>query len=294
MWRRTPPSHYGPQTGGSISWKLRLLPIFLFALYGLYYYASNQEPVAITGRTHLIDISRDEEAQLGLESYQEVLRQSHVVNNGQVVDLVRTIGQRLASAAHDVDPGFQWEFNVIESGQANAFALPGGKTAVYTGLMPIAKNPNGLAIVMGHEIAHAIARHGAERIAYQRLYQIGQMAVSLALGGIDYDMQRMVLGAFGVGAQFGIMLPFSRDHESEADYMGLLFVARACFDPTEAPRLWERMGQASQGQPAEFMSTHPSHERRIRQFTEWMPEAQEIRKESCRTSFGAFESEFPG
>lgn len=293
MWRRTHPS-YQQSAGGGIGWKIRLLPILLFALYGLYYYFSNQEPVPITGRSHLVDISRDEEAQLGLQSYHEILRQSHLVENGQIVDLVRTIGQRLANAAHDVDPGFQWEFNVIESGQANAFALPGGKTAVYTGLVPIAKNTDGLAIVMGHEIAHAIARHGAERIAHQRLYQLGQMAVSLALGGVDYDTQRMVIGAMGAGAQFGILLPFSRDHESEADYMGLLFVARACFDPTEAPKLWERMGEAGKGQPAEFMSTHPSHETRIRQFQEWMPEALTIRQEKCRTSSETPDTPFPG
>ena len=138
---------------------------------------------------------------------------------------------------------------------------------------------------MGHEIAHAIARHGAERMAHQKLVQIGTMAAQVALGDMDYDTQRMVMGALGVGTQYGVLLPFSRDHESEADYMGLLFVARACFDPTEAPRLWERMGEMSQGkQPAEFLSTHPSHETRIKQFQEWMPEALAIRDQHCRKS----------
>ncbi len=292
MWRQSSRA-YGESTGG-ISWKVRLLPVLLFLLYGAYYYFSNQEPVALTGRSHLVDMTREEETQLGLQSYHEILRQSHVLENGQAADLVGTIGQRLAHAAHDVDPGFQWEFNVIESGQANAFALPGGKTAVYTGLLPIAKNTDGLAVVMGHEIAHAIARHGAERIAYQRLYQLGRMALSLALGGVDDQTQRMVLGAFGAGAQFGILLPFSRDHESEADYMGLLFVARACFDPTEAPKLWERMAEASHGQPAEFMSTHPSHDTRIRQFQAWMPEALSIRQDTCRTTSESLDTPFPG
>ncbi len=293
MWRRTPTAR-GNHPGRGFGWKIRLLPILLFGLYGVYYYVSKQEPVPITGRSHLVDISREEEAQMGLESYHEVLRRSLVLQNGRLVDLVRTVGQRLASAAHDVDPGFQWEFNVIESGQANAFALPGGKTAVYTGLIPIAKNPDGLAVVMGHEIAHAVARHGAERLTHQRLYQVGQLAVSLATGGTDDETQRMVLGAFGAGAQFGILLPFSRDHESEADYMGLLFVARACFNPTEAPKLWERMAAAGRGQPAEFMSTHPSHDTRIRQINEWMPGALRIRQEKCATSSGAFDEAFPG
>ena len=263
---------------------MRLIPIVLFACYGLYYYVSNQETVPITGRSQLVEINREQEMALGLQSYQQILSESQVMPQGEVVDLVRGIGRKLANAAGNVDPGFQWEFNVIRSDQANAFALPGGKTAVYTGLLPVAKNADGLAVVMGHEIAHAIARHGAERMAHQKLMQIGSMAASVALGDLDYNTQRMVLGALGVGAQYGIMLPFSRDHESEADYMGLMFMARACFDPTEAPKLWERMGQASQGkQPSEFMSTHPSHNTRIRQFQEWMPEALEIRQQHCRT-----------
>ncbi len=277
----------GGQPRARMSWKIRLIPLVLFAIYGLYYYASHQEIVPLTGRSQLVDISRDQEMALGAQSYQEILSQSHVVTEGKVVDLVRTTGRRLAQAAADVDPGFDWEFNVIESQQANAFALPGGKTAVYTGLLTVAENHSGLAVVMGHEIAHAIARHGAERLAHQKLVQIGTLAASVAVGDMDYDTQRMVMGALGVGAQFGVLLPFSREHESEADYMGLLFVARACFDPTEAPKLWERMGEMSQGQQtAEFMSTHPSHGTRIKQFQEWMPEALALREQYCRTSPG--------
>ncbi len=265
-----------------MGWKVRLIPIVLFAMYGLYYYVSNQETVPMTGRSQLVDMTREQEMSLGLESYMEILRQSQVLQQGKEVGLVRQIGKDLAKAAADVDPGFEWEFNVIRSEQANAFALPGGKTAVYTGLLPVAQNADGLAVVMGHEIAHAIARHGAERMAYQKLVQIGSMAATVALGDLDYQTQRMVMGALGVGTQYGILLPFSRDHESEADYMGLLFMARACYDPREAPKLWERMGQMSQGQqPAEFMSTHPSHQTRIQQFQEWMPEALEERHKHC-------------
>ena len=268
-----------------MSWKVRLIPIVLFAIYGLYYFVSNQEIVPITGRSQLIEMTREQEMSLGLQSYQEILSQSQVIQQGASVNLIRTVGQKLVRAAADVDPGFDWEFNVIQSEQANAFALPGGKTAVYTGLFTVAENMNGLAVVMGHEMAHAIARHGAERMAYQKLVQIGSMAASVALGDMDYETQRAVMGALGVGAQYGVLLPFSRDHESEADYMGLLFVARACFDPTEAPRLWERMGEVSKGkQPAEFMSTHPSHETRIKQFEEWMPEALALREQHCSKS----------
>jgi len=263
--------------GGRVRW----LPIVLFALYGLYYYASNQEVVPITGRKQLVDMSRQQEMALGLQSYRQILSRERVVPQGEIVDQVRIIGLRLAAAARPEDPGFQWEFNVIDSDQVNAFALPGGKVAVYTGIIPVAQNADGLAVVMGHEIAHAIARHGAERMAHQKLVQLGTLAAGMAFSDMDRETQNMVMGALGVGAQFGVLLPFSRSHESEADHMGLIFVARACFNPREAPKLWERMGQASQGTPAEFMSTHPSHSTRIRQFREWMPEALQIRAESC-------------
>ncbi len=163
----------------------------------------------------------------------------------------------------------------------NAFCLPGGKVAVYTGILPIVQNENGLAVVMGHEIAHAIARHGAERMAQQKLVQLGTLAVGVASADMDPRKRAAVMGALGVGAQYGILLPFSREHESEADYMGLVYVARACYDPAEAPRLWERMSASSKGAPAEFMSTHPSNATRIHQFQTWMPEAQEVRAKSC-------------
>ncbi len=267
----------GQRRGGRIRW----LPIVLFAVYGLYYYTSNQQVVPITGRTQLVDISREQEMALGLQSYRQILSRERIVRSGEVVEAVAEIGRRLAVAAAEDDPGFEWEFNVVDSPQANAFALPGGKVAVYTGLVPVAENVNGLAVVMGHEIAHAIARHGAERMAHQKLVQMGTMAAGMAFSDMDMGSQQMVMGALGVGAQYGVLLPFSRDHESEADYMGLIYLARACFDPTEAPRLWQRMGQASKGAPAEFMSTHPSHETRIRQFEQWMPKALEVRQQSC-------------
>jgi len=260
--------------------RFRIFPIVLFGAFFLYYWVSHQEEVPLTGRTQLVDVSREQEMALGLQSYQKILSESRVVPQGEVVEVVREIGRRLAAVSED--PGFEWEFNVIDSEQANAFALPGGKVAVYTGLVPVAENADGLAVVMGHEIAHAIARHGAERMAHQKLMQFGSIAAQMAVGEMDMGTQQAVMAAFGVGAQYGVMLPFSRDHESEADYMGLVYLARACFDPSEAPRLWQRMGAASAGRaPSEFMSTHPSHETRIRQFQEWMREAERIRAESC-------------
>ncbi|MEM7401207.1 MAG: M48 family metallopeptidase [Pseudomonadota bacterium] len=268
----------GNRRGGA----MRLLPIVLFGLYLAYYYFSNQEEVSMTGRSQLVDISREQEKALGLQSYQQLLSQEKVLRSGQAVDLVRDIGYRLAKVIEE-DLDFDWEFNVIDSEQANAFALPGGKVAVYTGILPVVENIDGLSAVMGHEIAHAVARHGAERMAHQKLVQYGSMAAGMALGSMDVGTQRMVMGALGMGAQYGVLLPFSRKHESEADYMGLIYTARACFDPREAPKIWVRMGEhhKGQGQPSEFMSTHPSHETRIKQLNEWMPEALEVRREYC-------------
>lgn len=270
--------------GGGLRW----WPILLFALYLGYYWISNQQEVPLTGRTQLVDLSREQESALGLQSYREILSQSRVVTGGPQVEAVRDIGERLVGAAQAMLPDvpwqhFEWEFNLIDSEQANAFCLPGGKVAVYTGILPITANENGLAAVMGHEIAHAIARHGAERMATQRLVQIGSIAAGASVGEMDPSTQRAVMAAIGAGAQYGVLLPFSRDHESEADRIGLLLAAHACFDPREAPRLWERMGQAAGGarQPPEFMSTHPSHGTRIRQLEAWMPEALEIYRAAC-------------
>lgn len=271
------------RSAGRRGGRFRLLPIILFALYGLYYWFSHQEEVPLTGRKQLVDMNREQEMALGLQSYRQILSKEQVLSpNAEISQTVRRIGQRIQQAARPDDPGFDWEYNVVQSDQANAFALPGGKVAVYTGIIPIVQNEDGLAVVMGHEIAHAIARHGAERMAIQKLTKLGTLAAGMSVSSMDPGQQRMIMGALGAGAQFGVLLPFSRDHESEADYMGLIYLARACYDPTEAPKLWERMGQHSDGRsPAEWQSTHPSSETRIRQFEQWMPEALEIRRQHC-------------
>ncbi len=252
-----------------------------FAIYGLYYYFSNQSEVPLTGRQQLVDISRAQEASLGLQSYQQILAQAHLVRSGPEYELVQEIGARIAAAASDVDPGFDWQVNLIQSEQVNAFALPGGKVAVYTGILPVAQNEHGLAVIMGHEMAHAIARHGAERMAYQKLSQLGTLAAGMSVSGMDPAQQQMLMAALGAGAQFGVLLPFSREHESEADFMGLIFLARGCYDPTAAPDLWHRMSAGGGQRPPEFMSTHPSGATRIRQFEQWMPEAMQIYQQHC-------------
>ncbi|MEO0574366.1 MAG: M48 family metallopeptidase [Pseudomonadota bacterium] len=272
----------GRRTRRGIGGLGRLLPVVGFVLYFGWYYLSHQELVPLTDRKQLVDLSREQEMALGLQSYEDILSQSQVLRSGNEVDAVRQIGIAIANAAADMDPGFEWDFNVIRSEQANAFALPGGKVAVYTGILPIAENVNGLAIIMGHEVAHALARHGAERMARQKLVQIGSMAASFAIGDMNVSTQRAVMGALGVGAQYGVLLPFSRHHESEADYIGLVLAARACFDPREAPGLWQRMGANAGKSPSEFMSTHPAPETRVEQFEQWMPEALRIREQYCQ------------
>jgi predicted Zn-dependent protease len=234
------------------------------------------------GRRQLITLDPKEEAQLGLQAFREVLQKSDVVVDGPIVDAVRRVGRRLADQADNSefrkeidlnDARFQWDFRVVRSNQVNAFCLPGGKVVVFTSLLPVCATEAGLATVMGHEIGHALARHGAERMAQEQLAQIGQYAAAASLGDLDPQQQRQVIAILGAGTQFGVLLPFSRKHESEADHIGLLLMARAGYDPQEAIGLWQRMEKLGGGQVPEFSSTHPSHERRIEQLHGWMPAA---------------------
>jgi predicted Zn-dependent protease len=275
---------------------LKLWPILLFGAYFAYYYFSHSNEAAYTGRKQLLDSSAQEEAALGLQSYREILSQSRVVNSGPVPQQVQTIAQRLFEAAPKVEKyladtagtpvstdwsAFEWQVSVIESDQVNAFCLPGGKIAVYTGILPVAKNEDGLAAIMGHEIAHALLRHGGERMAQQKLVQIGSMAAAMSTGEMDPQQRQMVMAAIGAGAQYGVLLPFSRSHESESDRVGLLLSAAACYNPEEAPKLWERMAELGNKKPPEFMSTHPAEGTRISQLNSWMAEAKQVRQQFC-------------
>lgn len=270
--------------GGGFRWKIMLI----FAIGAAGYYFANQKEVPFTGRKQLRTMKPAQEMALGLQSYQQILRDSQVVRQGPLVNKIDEIGDRIARAAANEDPGFKWDFNVIQSKQVNAFALPGGYTAVYTGIIPVAvadgAGDAGLAAIMGHEIGHALAHHGAERMAQQNMQRIVGAGVAMGAGGMDMGAQRAVMGVFGGVSKYGFALPFSRSHESEADYIGLILMARACYDPREAPRLWERMKQASGGgAPPEFQSTHPSPETRISDFNKNMPMAIEIYNQHCPT-----------
>lgn len=226
-----------------------------------------------TNRSQLILLSEAEEVQLGTAAYKEVLSASRATT-GRPFDVVTRVGQRIARAADK--PSYQWQFTVIDDAKtANAFALPGGKVAVYTGLFPVAKDEAGLAAVMGHEVAHALARHGAERMSQGMVLQLGAVGVSAAMGGSDPALGNAVMAAYGLGAQVGVALPFNRSQESEADRIGMILMAKAGYDPEAALRLWERM-EASEGsgRPPEYLSTHPSAATRQEQIRGWLPEAR--------------------
>lgn len=228
--------------------------------------------VPVFGRRQLVLLSESEEIQLGKDSYEQILAEEKLSKNQKNVKLLERIGQRIAKAANK--PEYQWEFRLIDKDVANAFALPGGKVAFYTGILPITENEAGIAVVMGHEVSHAIARHGAERMSQDLILQYGIAGLTTALSSKNPDVSNAIQTAFGVGAQVGIMLPFSRKHESEADHLGLILMAKAGYDPHVAVDFWKRMKSASGGKSIpQFLSTHPSHDTRINQIEKWLPEA---------------------
>ena len=169
-----------------------------------------------------------------MQSYREVLDQSQTINSGPEFEMVRRVASRLAKATGPAGSGFDWQESLIRDNQVNAFCLPGGKIVVYTGILPVAENEAALATVLGHEMAHATSRHGAQRVLQQNLTQTALTGIAVSLSDMDYNNQRAVMGALGVGAQFGVLMPFGREHESEADHVGLIYMARAGYDPRRA------------------------------------------------------------
>ncbi len=229
----------------------------------------------VTGRSQLILISSEEEVQLGLSSYQEIMGQSTLSSDPDLNEMVKRVGFRIAEVSNR--PEYNWEFNVVQNDDmVNAFALPGGKVAVYTGILPYTQNENGMAAVLGHEVAHALARHGGERISTGILAQIGLLGLNLAMASKDPKVVQSVNEAFGLGVNVGVLLPFNRHQETEADHIGLFLMAKAGYDPREAVKFWQRMGRAGGKKPPEFLSTHPADQKRIRQIQEWLPEAMAV------------------
>lgn len=226
-----------------------------------------------TGRRQLMLIPESQDAKLGADAYSQVLAEERESTDAEMTAVLRRVGERIAAVANR--PDFEWEFRLIESEQVNAFCLPGGKIAVYTGILPIMQNEAGMAVVIGHEVAHAVARHGPERMSQQMSVSVVQEVLKHGLKNQSPTVQSGALQAFGVGATVGAILPFSREHELEADNLGLMYAARAGYDPSESVPLWERMGAASAGSPPEFLSTHPHVENRITQLKELMPKAMQ-------------------
>lgn len=260
----------------------RLVPIAIAALIVMYQFFSSEKITNEAGRTVHLGMSPAQEQTLGLQSYQQVLSESETVRSGPDVDLVSGVAAKLARAT---GKDFDWQVSVVRSEQVNAFCLPGGKIVVYTGILPVAQSAAGLATVMGHEMAHATLRHGSERMFKQNATQTLLSGVQFSMGDMSYEQRRAVMGAIGAGAKYGLLLPFGREHESEADAMGLRYMARAGFDPNEAVSFWERMEQTGGEQPPEFMSTHPSHGTRVARLKELLPAAmEEFRKSGGRAA----------
>ena len=278
----------------------RLLILVVFAIYGAYYWISNRSTDPLTGEKVVIDksISPEDEKAMGLQAFQEIMQQEQVVDGNapisrEVSDIMRrlvakvpevsdALAQEHGMQAHHIEKTFDWDVKVINSDQVNAFCLPGGKMAVYTGIVPVAKNADAMAAVIGHEISHALLRHGAQRMTEQKLTQLGQMAGSMS--GMDAQQIQTVMAVYG----YGRSLPYARKQESQADEMGLMLAAAACFNPQEAIPLWERMAEASGGQSQpEFSSTHPSSATRIQHLQSLMPKAMQYRERFCQDAGSA-------
>jgi metalloendopeptidase OMA1, mitochondrial len=235
----------------------------------------------VTGRRQLIMTTEAEEAALGLKAYQEATGGSALSKNAAWAASVHRVGARIAPVAER--PDFQWEFKLVADKTVNAFCLPGGKVAFYEGIMPVCASDTGVAVVMGHEIGHAIARHGGERITQGVIAEQGVGVIAQIIGGKDERLVQTSAAALGAGVQYGAILPFSRKQESEADEIGLTLMAKAGYDPREAPRFWQRMIDATPGErPAEWLSTHPDPQNRIKALEALMPNAIKLYEASTK------------
>jgi predicted Zn-dependent protease len=244
--------------------------------------------VAVTGRSQLSLVSNAEVIPMARTQYKEVIAKGPLSTNREQSEMIRRVGTKIEKAVEAYMAqkglsselqGFDWEFNLIDDPKTvNAWCMPGGKVAFYTGIMPICKDETGVAVVMGHEVAHAIANHGRERMSQQLLAQYGLSTLGALIGVNPSAGQELLMQAIGAGTNLG-MLSFSRSHESEADHIGLIFMTIAGYDPNEAPVFWERMSKLDGGQePPEFLSTHPSHSTRVADLKSWIPEALTYKK----------------
>lgn len=250
--------------------------IICFALYSC-------GSVPITGRSQLNLVSDQEVLSLSLQQYNEYIQTAQKSKDKTSTDLVVKVGSKIAEAVtlyfkavgmEDMLSSFSWEFNLVDDSQANAFCMPGGKIVVYSGILPICQNESGLAVVLGHEVGHAIAKHANERMSQQMAVNAGAGVVGSLLGNASSTVQSIGSTVYGLGAQVGVMLPFNRKQELEADRIGLILMAIAGYDPNVAIPFWQRMGQSASG-TVEFLSTHPSDNTRVNEIQKYLPEAME-------------------
>jgi len=261
------------------------ITFIVFYLILVFLFLSSCTSVPITGRKRIALLPSSNLATMALQSYQTLLKKSKLSTDRHQVAVVKKVGNRIARAAEKFmkEEGlqsqlknFKWEFNLIDDKKTiNAFCMPGGKVAVYTGILPIAKDETGLAVIMGHEVAHAIAKHGNERMSQMLLVQLGGVALDVAMKNKPEETKNMFRLAYGIGAQLGLLLPYSRTHESEADHIGLILMARAGYDPVAAPSFWQRMSKIGGGKrPPQFLSTHPSPLKRVKKLQKLIPEVR--------------------
>ena len=244
--------------------------------------------VPLTGRKQLNIIPAGQIMSMSYQQYDDFLKQNKVSTDKNNTAMIKRVGKKIQTAVETYFAqknlsaelkGYEWEFNLVESTDVNAWCMPGGKVVFYTGILPITKDETGVAVVMGHEVAHAIAEHGNERMSQGLITQFGGLALAKALEDKPAETQALWMGAFGLGAQVGVLLPFSRLHESEADRLGLTFMAMAGYDPNKAVDFWQRMAALKGGQaPPEFLSTHPSDATRINDIKKHLPEAMKYYK----------------
>jgi len=261
----------------------------LILLCGLVLLLSGCSEVAITGRRQFNLVPDTTMNSLGFQAYSEFLSKNQISKNYSDTQLVKRVGNRIQKAVEqycaqnnmsDVLRGYQWEFNLIEDDQLNAWAMPGGKMVVYTGLLKVTQSEAGLATVIGHEIAHVFAKHGAERMTQGLVVEMGGIALSKALSNKPAQTKNLFMQSYGVGTQVGVLLRYSRVHENEADHLGLIFMAMAGYNPNEAVNFWQRMAIAKQGpQPIEILSTHPADSTRIENIQKLVPKAMQYYKQ---------------
>ena len=266
----------------------KILPIILLALF---IHSCNSVPV--TGRKQLTIIPNNELMAMSFQQYDEFLKENPPSKNVQQTQVVKKVGNNIKNSVikymadnnlSSMLDGYNWEFNYVDSDQVNAWCMPGGKVVVYSGIIPITQDETGLAVVMGHEIAHAIADHGNERMSQELIRQAGGVGLMVALNEQPQETQVMWMTVYGVGTEVAAMLPYSRLHESEADRMGLIFMAMAGYNPQESPMFWERMSKQGGQKPPEFLSTHPSDQTRVNNLNKWMPEAMKYYSKSSQSS----------